>query len=77
MGATDSTKPYLPIALRNKPFLTAREVRSVFRCSAATVRRYLHEGQIKAARINPRRFLYDTDSIAAFINRSNGHGAGN
>lgn len=70
MSATDATKPYLPHSLRSKPFLTAKEVRAILRCSHKTVQRYLAGGHLVANRINRRRFLYETESVAAFLEKT-------
>ena len=70
VSETDSTKPYLPHSLKSKELLTAKEVRSVLRCSNQTILGYRNAGQIAFVKINQRRFLYSTDSLVRLLSTS-------
>lgn len=51
----------------SKPFMTTHEIAELFKVSEATVRTWIHEGELRAIRVG-REFRVAVKDLEAFVN---------
>jgi excisionase family DNA binding protein len=51
----------------SKPFMTTHEIAELFKVSEATVRTWIHEGELRAIRVG-REFRVAAKDLEAFVN---------
>ena len=51
----------------SKPFMTTHEIAELFKVSEATVRAWIHEGELRAIRVG-REFRVAVKDLEAFVN---------